>query len=72
MTLEEVSNTENKKFEFEQQVNDSESNTLQSEIKEAKPVEDVVPAQKIPDVKEDIEVQKQSQTDRRLGVCKDY
>ena len=59
MTLEEVSNPENKKFEFEQQVNDTESKTLQSKIKEDKPVEDVVPTEKIPDVKEDIEVQKQ-------------
>ena len=58
--LEEASNHENKKSEFEQKFNDNESKTLHSEIKEAEPVEDVVPTETIQDVKEDIEVQKQS------------
>ena len=60
MTLEEFSNPVNKNSESEQHVNDSESKTLQLEIKEAKSVEDVAPAEKIPNVKEDIEVQKQT------------
>ena len=60
MTLEEVPNPENKNFEFEQHVNDSESKTLQLVIKEAKYIEDVTPAKKRPNVKEDIEVQKQT------------
>ena len=58
MTLEEVSNPVNKNSEFEQHVNDSESKTLQLEIKEANPVEDIVPVEKILDIKEDIAVQK--------------
>ena len=58
--LEEASNHENKNSEFEQQVNDNESNTLQPEIKEAEPIEYVVLAETIQYVKEDIEVQKQS------------
>ena len=60
MTLEEVRNPENKNSEFEQHVNDSESKTLQLEIKEAKSIEDVSPTNRIPYVKEDIEVQKQT------------
>ena len=59
MTLEEASNLENKNFEFEQQLNEKIKN-LQSEIKESKLVEDVVPIETIPDEKEGIEVQKQS------------
>ena len=41
---EEVSNKENKNSEFEQQINENESKILQSEIKEAEPVEDVIHA----------------------------
>jgi len=58
--LEEVSDHANENFEFKQQLNDNESNNLQSDIKEAEPVENVVPAEIISDEKEDIEVQRQS------------
>ena len=57
---EEVSNQENKNSEFEQQVNENESKTLQLEIKDAELVEYVVPIETIQYLKEDIEVQKQS------------
>ena len=48
---EEVPNQENRNSEFEQQVNENESKTLQSEIKEVEPVLDVVPTKSIQDVK---------------------
>ena len=58
--LEEVSDHANEDFESKQHLNDNESKNLQSDIKEAKPVENVVPAETISDEKEDIEVQRQS------------
>ena len=58
--LEEASNQENKNFEFKQRVNENESKTLQSEIKEDETVVEVVPVETIQNVKEDIEEKKQS------------
>ena len=60
---EEVSNQENKNSEFEQQVNENESKTLQLEIKEAEPVVDAIPAKIVQAVEEDIEEQKKSRFD---------
>ena len=57
---EEASKQENKNFEFEQRVNDEDRNILQSEIKEVEPVVDVLPAESIQNVKEDIEEQKKN------------
>ena len=58
--LEEASKQENKNFEFEQRVNDEHSKILQSKIKEAKLVVDVLPGESIQNVKEDIEEQKKN------------
>ena len=56
--LEEVSDHANENFEFKQQINDNERNNLQSDIKEADPVENTVPVETISDEKEDIEMQR--------------
>ena len=45
--LEEASNQENKNSKFKQRVNENESKTLQSEIKEVEPVVDVILAKYI-------------------------
>ena len=52
--LEEVSNHANEDFESKQHLNDNESKNLQSDIKEAEPVENVVPVETISDEKENI------------------
>ena len=56
--LEEVSDHANENFEFKQQLNENESKNLHSDIKESKPIENVVPVETISDEKEDIEMQR--------------
>ena len=55
----EVSDHANENFEFKQQLNDNESKNLQSDIKEAEFVENVVHVETNSDKEEDIEVQRQ-------------
>ena len=53
--LGEASNQQNEKFEIQQWANYEESKVLQSKMKEAKPIIEVLPVESIQDVKQDIE-----------------